>query len=199
MRLKLLVLPVLCAMLMAVAIHGAVQAQDVSAGEAAFQICKTCHGQKGEGQLQLNAPNLTGQFDWYLVRQLQNFKAGIRGADAKDVYGSQMRPMSMTLADDNAVKNVVAYIQTLDVAKPEATLGGDANQGKPLYMVCATCHGQKAEGNLALNAPRLNNQQDWYLLRQIQILRPASAANIRKTPMARRCRRCPTRSLTKPR
>ena len=89
-------------------------------------------------------------------------------ADAKDVYGSQMRPMSMTLADDNAIKNVVAYIQTLPVAKPQPTLDGDAAQGKSLYMVCATCHGQKAEGNVALNAPRLNNQHDWYLLRQLQ-------------------------------
>ena len=168
MRLQLSVLPVLCAMLMVVAIHGAAQAQDMAAGEAAFQICKTCHGQKGEGQLQLNAPNLSGQFDWYVVRQLQNFKAGIRGADAKDVYGSQMRPMALTLADDAAIQNVAAYIQTLPVSKPEATLDGNADQGKALYMVCATCHGQKAEGNLALNAPRLNNQQDWYLLRQLQ-------------------------------
>ena len=169
MRMKLLILPLLCSMLMLLAaMRGAAQAQDVSAGEAAFQICKTCHGQQGEGQLQLNAPNLTGQFDWYLTRQLQNFKAGIRGADAKDVYGAQMRPMALTLADDNAIKNVVAYIQTLPVSKAKPTLGGDAAQGKALYMVCATCHGQKAEGNLALNAPRLNNQQDWYLLRQSQ-------------------------------
>jgi cytochrome c oxidase subunit 2 len=144
------------------------QAQDTAAGEAAFQICKTCHGQQGEGQLTLNAPNLTGQFDWYLVRQLQNFKAGIRGADAKDVYGSQMRPMALTLADDAAVNNVVAYLQTLPVVEAEPTLDGDADQGKALYVVCATCHGQKAEGNLALHAPRLNTQQDWYLLRQLK-------------------------------
>ena len=94
--------------------------------------------------------------------------AGIRGADAKDVYGSQMRPMAMTLADEAAVKNVVAYIQTLPVAKAKPTLDGDADQGKALYAVCATCHGQKAEGNLALHAPRLNIQEDWYLLRQLK-------------------------------
>jgi cytochrome c oxidase subunit 2 len=144
------------------------RAQDAAAGEAAFQICKTCHGQQGEGQLTLNAPNLTGQFDWYLVRQLQNFKAGIRGADAKDVYGSQMRPMALTLVDDAAVKNVVAYIQTLPVVKSKPTLDGNADQGKAPYVVCATCHGQKAEGNMALHAPRLNMQQDWYLLRQLK-------------------------------
>jgi cytochrome c oxidase subunit 2 len=163
------VLPMICFVILFFApLNSPVQAQDTAAGEAAFQICKTCHGQQGEGQLTLNAPNLTGQFDWYLVRQLQNFKAGIRGADAKDVYGSQMRPMALTLADDAAVNNVVAYLQTLPVVEAEPTLDGDADQGKALYVVCATCHGQKAEGNLALHAPRLNTQQDWYLLRQLK-------------------------------
>ena len=102
---------------------------------------------------------------------MQNFKAGIRGADAKDIYGSQMRPMSLTLADDAAVKNVVAYIASLPAAKVKGTLGGDAAKGKALYVVCATCHGQKAEGLTPLNGPRLNNQHDWYLLRQIKNLK----------------------------
>jgi len=169
MRMKLRVLSMICLIILFfAALNRPVRAQDTAAGEAALQICKTCHGQQGEGQLTLNAPNLTGQFDWYLVRQLQNFKAGIRGADAKDVYGSQMRPMALTLADDAAVKNVVAYIQTLPVVKSKPTLDGNADQGKVFYVVCATCHGQKAEGNLALNAPRLNMQQDWYLLRQLK-------------------------------
>jgi cytochrome c oxidase subunit 2 len=170
MRTKpMICLPLIYLMIMLLtAMNSPAQAQDIAAGEASFQICKTCHGQQGEGQQTLNAPNLTGQFDWYTERQLHHFKAGIRGADAKDIYGAQMRPMAMTLADDAAVKNVVAYIQTLPVAQPEPTLDGDADKGKPLYVVCATCHGQKAEGNVALNAPRLNNQQDWYILRQLQ-------------------------------
>lgn len=79
-----------------------------------------------------------------------------------------MRPMSMTLADDYAVKNVAAYIATLPETKAPTTLGGDANKGKPLYAVCATCHGQKAEGMLQLNAPPLAGQHDWYLLSQIK-------------------------------
>ena len=162
-------LPMICLLIVLLAsLHRPALAQDAAAGEAAFQICKTCHGQQGEGQQALNAPALAGQFDWYLERQLQNFKAGIRGADPKDIYGAQMRPMSLTLADDAAIKNVVAHIKTLPEAKPPSTLGGDAAKGKALYTVCATCHGQKAEGQLVLNAPRLNNQQDWYLLRQLQ-------------------------------
>jgi cytochrome c oxidase subunit 2 len=169
MRMKPFILSMLgLTIILLAGMHSPALAQDVAAGEATFQLCKTCHGPQGEGQLTLNAPTLAGQFDWYLVRQLQNFKAGIRGTDPKDVYGAQMRPMALTLTDDAAIKNVVAYIQTLPVTKIEPTLGGDADKGKPLYAVCATCHGPKAEGNPALNAPRLNHQQDWYLLRQLK-------------------------------
>ncbi len=169
MRMKPNVLPIVVMTLTLLAgMSGLARAQDAAAGEASFAICKTCHGQNGEGQQALNAPALAGQLDWYLARQLQNFKAGIRGAHEKDIYGSQMRPMALTLADDNAVKNVAAYIAKLPATKVVSTLGGDAAKGKAAYVVCATCHGQKGEGNLALNSPRLNNQHDWYLLRQIQ-------------------------------
>jgi len=143
-------------------------ADDAAAGEASFQICKTCHGQFGEGNRALNAPAIAGLQGWYLERQLNNYKSGVRGADAKDVYGSQMRPMSMTLADDWAVKNVVAHINSLPTPSPKATIGGDAAKGKALYVVCSTCHGRNAEGMLPLNAPALNTQNDWYLVRQIK-------------------------------
>jgi cytochrome c oxidase subunit 2 len=45
-----------------------------------------------------------------VVRQLQNFKAGIRGTHPEDINGQTMRPMSMTLADEKAMKDVAAYI-----------------------------------------------------------------------------------------
>ena len=86
---------------------------NANAGQAAYMICQTCHGPKGEGNKALNAPNLSGLQDWYLARQLKNFKKGIRGAHAEDTFGQQMRPMSMTLADDNTINNVLAYILSL--------------------------------------------------------------------------------------
>jgi cytochrome c oxidase subunit 2 len=61
----------------------------------------------------MNGPRLAGQDDWYLVSSLQAFRSGIRGADPKDTLGAQMRPMAMTLANDKAVNDVVAYINTL--------------------------------------------------------------------------------------
>ncbi|HBR60445.1 MAG TPA: cytochrome c oxidase subunit II, partial [Deltaproteobacteria bacterium] len=59
-----------------------------------------------------NSPAIAGQHDWYIVRQLQNFKKGIRGSDAGDTYGQQMSPMAMTLVDDTTINNVAAYIST---------------------------------------------------------------------------------------
>ena len=47
------------------------------------------------------------------MSQIKKFKSGVRGAHPKDVTGAQMRPMAMTLADEQAMKNVVAHIATL--------------------------------------------------------------------------------------
>jgi cytochrome c oxidase subunit 2 len=44
---------------------------------------------------------------------LHNYRAGLRGADPADTDGQQMRIMAATLADDAAVNDVVAYINTL--------------------------------------------------------------------------------------
>ena len=51
--------------------------------------------------------------DWYLVTQLKNFKQGIRGAHPNDLYGPQMASMAAMLGDDQAINDLVAYINTL--------------------------------------------------------------------------------------
>ena len=53
-------------------------------------------------------------------------------------------------------------------AQTSAQAPGNAAAGKPLYAVCAACHGLQAEGNPALNAPKLSGQGDWYLKRQLK-------------------------------
>jgi cytochrome c553 len=86
---------------------------DATAGAASYGTCLACHGPTGAGNEALKAPPIAGQSDWYLLAQLKKFKAGVRGTNPKDVTGGQMRPMSMTLADETAMKNVVAHISTL--------------------------------------------------------------------------------------
>jgi cytochrome c oxidase subunit 2 len=45
---------------------------------------------------------------------------------------------------------------------------GDAERGKPLYAVCATCHGPNGEGMHEMNAPALAGRESWYLVRQLE-------------------------------
>jgi cytochrome c oxidase subunit 2 len=86
---------------------------DPERGRAAYAVCVACHGERAKGNQALGAPPLTRQADWYLVAQLGKFRQGLRGTHPRDATGAQMRPMSMTMADDRATQDVVAYIRTL--------------------------------------------------------------------------------------
>jgi cytochrome c oxidase subunit 2 len=144
---------------------------DAAAGQALFAPCTACHGAQAEGNRELNAPKLSGQSDWYLARQLHSFKSGVRGAHEKDVYAKQMAPFAAMLADDAAINNVVAYIKSLPEVRPPASIVGNPGRGKDLYETCSACHGNKAQGIWATNAPRLSNMSDWYMARQLQNFR----------------------------
>ena len=141
---------------------------DAEKGKALFTVCMACHGADGEGNAVLNAPANGGQDEWYVVRQLNNFRAGVRGAHAGDIYGAQMRPMALTLADEQAVNDVAAYVATLPAPKLTATIEGNVEAGKKAFTVCVACHGANGEGNVSLNAPRLSGQYDWYVKRQME-------------------------------
>ena len=86
---------------------------DVELGKQAYETCIPCHGEFGQGAQALDAPRLSRQHDWYIVRQLENFKKGIRGSHQNDIYGAQMRIMSQMLESDERVRAVAAYIATL--------------------------------------------------------------------------------------
>jgi len=137
-------------------------------GKASYAICITCHGPNGEGNAALNSPAIAGQEIWYLESQLNNFKSGLRGKHKDDLFGMQMGPMAMTLATDEAVSEVSAYVTAMAPAKLESSVKGSVDTGKGLYVVCSTCHGTDAKGLKTMNAPDLTLQQDWYLVRQLQ-------------------------------
>jgi len=88
-------------------------AGDTVRGEALYAVCATCHGPKGEGMEEMNGPALAGREAWYLKRQLENFKSGVRGGDSRDIYGLQMAPMAQLLQDEQAVADVLAYLSSL--------------------------------------------------------------------------------------
>ena len=149
----------------------AIPAGNAIAGKDSFAVCASCHGQQGEGNVAMNAPSLAGLPDWYIARQLDHYKRGIRGTHQDDVYGKQMAPMANMLADATAVRNITAYITTLEARAPSSTLGGNPERGAAHYNSCGACHGAQAQGNYALQAPGLAGQEDWYLKRQLHNFR----------------------------
>lgn len=101
------------AALVSVYASGAMAAGDVEKGKALYATCGACHGPNAEGMEALNAPKLAGQEEWYIIRQLENFKNGVRGTNPKDTYGMQMAPMAQVLPTPEAMADVAAYIKSL--------------------------------------------------------------------------------------
>ncbi|MBW2398545.1 MAG: c-type cytochrome [Deltaproteobacteria bacterium] len=87
---------------------------DAARGKEFFSLtCVACHGADAMGNQQMSSPPLRYASDWYLYRSLEKFRAGIRGANPADTVGATMRPMAMTLPDEQAMKDVIAYIHSL--------------------------------------------------------------------------------------
>jgi len=143
-------------------------AGNATIGAAQYAVCAACHGQQGEGIAAMNAPKIAGQSEWYLKRQIMNYKRGLRGTHEGDVFGAQMIGMVATLVDEQAIDNVVAHIRTFPDNPPASTIDGNAASGQKHYNICAYCHGKDGMGIQAMNAPRAAGMSDWYMARQLQ-------------------------------
>ena len=134
------------------------------------RYCTTCHGVEGLGNIAIEAPRLAGMEAWYLKRQLENFRAGIRGTHEQDTQGIAMRPMATKLSGES-IEDIVAWVGSWEYVPAQATIEGDINQGRSAFQSCAACHGANAEGNEALGAPALAGQNDWYMVTQLKNFR----------------------------
>lgn len=132
--------------------------------------CTTCHGVDGRGNVGIQAPRLAGMEPWYLTRQLENFRAGIRGTHPDDEQGLAMQPMATKLSD-TSITDIVSWVSSWETMPTEISLEGNANRGRAAFQSCAACHGVNAEGNEALGAPALAGQNDWYLVTQLKNFR----------------------------
>ncbi|TXH96652.1 MAG: c-type cytochrome [Rheinheimera sp.] len=149
-------------------------APTVAAVPAALTLCQSCHQPDGSGNAALQAPALAAQQQDYLLRQLQHFQSGLRGAHPQDAVGAQMRaalPTDLSAEDLTALAGHFAALP----APAKATQAADAVQvdkGRRIYInSCGACHGAKAEGVVALKAPSLRQLDAVYLQRQLEYFR----------------------------
>ena len=79
-------------------------AGDIAAGKAKSMMCGACHGAAGVSAVPMY-PNLAGQKEAYIIKQLKDFKSGNR-------KGPVMAPMTMALSDAD-MADLAAYYSSL--------------------------------------------------------------------------------------
>ena len=87
---------------------------DAAKGAGYYAVCGACHAPDGTGNQAMGAPPLTGMSDWYLLSSIQKYKTSIRGSLPGDIYGPAMIGMVATLPNDDAIRDVIAHIQSLE-------------------------------------------------------------------------------------
>ena len=122
-------------------------------GEAAFKVnCITCHGTGAMGGP--GYPNLNDD-DWLwggTVDQIyQTIRYGVR-SDHEETRTSEM-PAFADMIEPGQIREVAAYVVSLTRKPSDQAL---VEPGRQLFADnCASCHGEKAEGNKDIGAPNL--------------------------------------------
>ncbi len=159
----------------------AMAGEDISqAAQTASDVCSKCHGDKGDSTSPL-FPRLAGQQAAYLEQELKLFRDKGRGDPHARAY---MWGIAGPLTDDQ-IKGLATYFsQQRPVKGTPASDPALAAKGKALFQhgddargipVCASCHGERAEGNDAI--PRLAGQWEDYLVNQMEAFRGTLRVN----------------------
>jgi len=147
------------------------QGGDGAGGGVYQKVCLNCHGDKGQGNAQLRSPSIAGLPDWYVISQLKKFRSRLRGGHEKDLTGSQMHAVAMSL-NEVQIKEAASAIAQMPLHATQNTLKGDAAKGMYIYMdYCMACHRYNGSGEVAFRSGQLVGLQDWYMLGQLEKFR----------------------------
>jgi len=121
----------------------------IKVGQRLFiQNCSQCHGSDARGQR--GFPNLTDT-DWLYGGSFDKIKETIlHGRTA-----TGMMAWKDTLGGEEAVEQVVTYVQSLSGRKVNAKM---AAAGKAKFGLCMACHGVDGTGNQMMGAPNLTDK-----------------------------------------
>jgi cytochrome c553 len=150
--------------------------------------CAACHGADGISTSEL-FPNLAGQQQAYIAGQLTAFRGNTRqDRDAKAyMWGVAEGLDDATIADLAAYFSAQPRAPATNDAKPDIAAGeaiyrhGAQDRGVP---PCASCHGDKAEGNASI--PALAGQHRDYLFMQLRAFSSGSRNNAVMNLIARK-------------
>ena len=133
-------------------------------GAALYFPCGSCHFSDGSGSEALDAPAIAGLDADYVIRQMKNFKTGLRGSSLEDLTGRQMSLIAASYSDSD-IELVASYVAGLQPAAVSRV------QPSKVFQPCVVCHGSEGEGKPALGTADLRRLQPWYLARQLRYFR----------------------------
>ena len=177
---------VLVSLLLTLGITGMAHAAgDAEAGQGKVAVCGACHGVDGNSPAP-NFPKLAGQGERYLLKQLQDIKAGSTPGAAEGV-GRKVLEMTGMLdpLSDQDLEDIAAYFSSQKgsvgyadpaLAKQGEKLfrGGKLDQGMP---ACTGCHAPNGVGNDLAGFPKLGGQHAAYTAKQLTDFREGNRTN----------------------
>ena len=176
----------LVSLLLTLGVTGLAQAAgDATAGQTKAAVCGACHGPDGNSPAP-NFPKLAGQGERYLLKQMQDIKAGSKPGAAE---GSGRKVLEMTGMLDNLgdqdLADIAAYFATqkmsVGAADPQLVEAGEAlYRGGKLadgMPACTGCHSPNGEGNDPAAYPKLGGQHMQYVSKQLTDFREGARTN----------------------
>jgi cytochrome c553 len=136
----------------------------ISDGSRLYAPCVACHQPNAWGSPDGAIPNLAGQQERYLERQLALFRSGAREDTAMQIVTAHP-----TFSNQRIVA-LAKYLSGLE-ANPHPVKGSAEHLrvGQELYAhICAACHGIDGRGEPGNRVPRIAGQHYPYLRRQIE-------------------------------
>jgi len=137
-------------------------------GRDAYMLCTVCHRPEGWGSPDGVYPQIAGQLNSVIIKQLADIRA--RNRD-----NPTMRPFTSTqlLGGAQEIADVAAYIAKLPMSPQNGVGPGfDLELGEKLYKEnCVDCHGEQGEGDEKDHIPLIQGQHYRYLLRQFEWIR----------------------------
>jgi len=148
---------------------------DIENGKNLYGICRQCHKKHGHGSKSGLVPQLAGQHREILIRQLAEFRAGIRPSEDMETVTEEGE-----MGEPQDIADLIGYIATLPLTRaPRLGPGIDLELGAELYRKkCADCHGETGHGDAVQGIPRIGGQHYPYMIKQLLAFRD----NVRTTP-----------------
>ena len=152
-------------------------AGDAQAGAKLVTACQACHGSDGRG-LAPNYPNIGGQNEKYLFRQLQMIQDGSREAVlmAGQLNGkteTDLRNMAAFYASQTATFGQAEGDDAQIAVAEQLYRGGSLEKG---VAACTACHSPTGRGNAPAGFPSISGQQAVYTIEQLTKYREGTRA-----------------------